>query len=363
MGNPPTPVAPLVLIITDVTNASADDDSRVVTQYPRLSMFIGSSVSLPRTKKIATIVASKPKARTTSGKKIQASGFGQPDASAIEIDRDAQDHRADVLGGSRLEQVGTAAGAVADVVANEVRHHAGITRVVLGDALLDLSDEVRTDVGGLRVDAAAELGEEGDERRSKAEPDDQERRLLHRHVRDERVVEREDAPHAEEREGDDEEPGDGPAAHRDLDCLHEAPLGRRRGPNVGPDGDEHADDAGGHRAQCADEEGDRGHDPDRKAGESRHVSDLRRLDERDEHADEDGAHDREDEDRRVLAPNEGDGTLEDRAGDVLHRLRPLVARQHVASEIDGEEDRHDTGDRDHPGDLLHETSERGRRPR
>ena len=46
-------------------------------------MFIGSSVSLPRTKKIATIVARSPKARTTSGKKIQASGCGQPEADAI----------------------------------------------------------------------------------------------------------------------------------------------------------------------------------------------------------------------------------------------------------------------------------------
>jgi hypothetical protein len=41
-------------------------------------MFIGSSVSLPRTKNIATIVARRPKARTTSGKKIHAWGFGQP---------------------------------------------------------------------------------------------------------------------------------------------------------------------------------------------------------------------------------------------------------------------------------------------
>ena len=63
--------------------ASPTTDSRVVTQYPRLSMFIGSSVSFPRTKKIATIVARSPKARTTSGKKIQASGCGQPAASAI----------------------------------------------------------------------------------------------------------------------------------------------------------------------------------------------------------------------------------------------------------------------------------------
>ena len=46
-------------------------------------MFIGFSSSLPRTKKIATIVESSPKARTTSGKKIQASGFGQPAVEAI----------------------------------------------------------------------------------------------------------------------------------------------------------------------------------------------------------------------------------------------------------------------------------------
>ncbi len=54
-----------------------------MTQYPRLSMFIGSSVSFPRTKKIATMVARRPNARTTSGKKIQASGLGQPDERAI----------------------------------------------------------------------------------------------------------------------------------------------------------------------------------------------------------------------------------------------------------------------------------------
>ena len=77
------PVPPLVLIITLVTMASPTTDRMVVTQYPRLSMFIGSSVSDPRTKKIATIVARRPNARTTSGKKIQASGLGQPDATAI----------------------------------------------------------------------------------------------------------------------------------------------------------------------------------------------------------------------------------------------------------------------------------------
>ena len=269
-----------------------------------------------------------------------------PGRNGDRVDRDAQDHRADVLGGRRLEQVGATAGAVADVVADEVRDHARVARVVLGDALLDLADEVRPDVGGLGVDAAAELGEQRDERGPEAEPDDQERRLLHGHVGDDRVIQREDAPHAEERKRDDEEPGDGPAAHRDLDGLDEAAPCRGRGPNVGPDGDEHADDAGGHRTQRADEEGEGGHQADGHAGQLGHVRDFGRLHQRDDDPDDDGADDGQDEDRRVLAPDEGDGTLEDRAGDFLHRLGPRVTRQHVAREVDGEQDRDDARDRD-----------------
>ena len=133
-------------------------------------MFIGFSSSVPRTKKIATIVARRPKARTTSGKKIQASGLGQPARLGDREDRDAEDHRADVLGGGRLEEVGAAAGAVADVVADEVGDDARVARVVLGDARLDLADEVGADVGGLGVDAAAELGEERHEEAPKPKP-------------------------------------------------------------------------------------------------------------------------------------------------------------------------------------------------
>ena len=129
-----------------------------------------------------TIVARRPKARTTSGKKIQASGLGQPAFWRDGVDADAQDHRPDVLGGGGLEEVRAAAGAVADVVADEVGDDARVARVVLGDARLDLAHEVGPDVGGLRVDAAAELGEEGHEAGPEAEADDEERRLVDRRV-------------------------------------------------------------------------------------------------------------------------------------------------------------------------------------
>ena len=62
-----------------------------------------------------------------------------------------------------FEQVGAAAGAVAHVVADEVRDHARVARVVLGDARLNLADEIRSDVGGLGVDTAAQLCEESNE--------------------------------------------------------------------------------------------------------------------------------------------------------------------------------------------------------
>ncbi len=77
--------------------------------------------------------------------------------------------------GSGLEQVGAAAGAVADVVAHQVGDHGRVARVVLGDAGLDLADQVGADVGGLGVDAAAELGEQRHEAGAEAEADDLER--------------------------------------------------------------------------------------------------------------------------------------------------------------------------------------------
>ena len=46
---------------------------------------------------------------------------------------------------------------VADVVTDVVRNHRRVVRVVLIDARLDLADEVRADVRGLRVDPTLDL--------------------------------------------------------------------------------------------------------------------------------------------------------------------------------------------------------------
>ena len=83
----------------------------------------------------------------------------------------AEQHHGDRGDGVRLEQVGSHAGAVADVVADVVGDHGRVARVVLGDAGLDLPDEVGADVGGLREDAAAETREDRDQRAAEREAD------------------------------------------------------------------------------------------------------------------------------------------------------------------------------------------------
>ena len=98
------------------------------------------------------------------------------DVPGHRVDRDTEDHGADVLGGHGLEEVGATAGAVADVVTDEVGDDGGVARVVFRDTGLDLTDEVRADVGSLGVDTTTELGEERDEAGAEAEADDEERR-------------------------------------------------------------------------------------------------------------------------------------------------------------------------------------------
>ena len=80
-----------------------------------------------------------------------------------------QQHGGDDRHGVGLEQVGGHAGAVADVVAHVVGDHGRVAGVILGDAGFDLAHQVGADVGALGEDAAAETGEDGDQRAAEAE--------------------------------------------------------------------------------------------------------------------------------------------------------------------------------------------------
>ena len=196
-----------------------------------------------------TIVAKTPKERRTSGKMIHSMSPGDG------VDRDTEDHRADVLGRHGLEEVGATAGAVADVVTDQVGDDGSVSRVVFRDARLDLADKVGADVGGLGVDTAAKLGEQRHEAGAEAEADDQERRDRRRVAQDV-AVDEEDRETPSRLSATTRKPETAPPRSDDRDRLLEAALCRSRGADVRPHGDVHTDVAGEAGAERADEERD-----------------------------------------------------------------------------------------------------------
>ena len=81
----------------------------------------------------------------------------------------AQDQGGDQRDGIGLEEVGGHARAVTDVVADVVSDRRRVARVVLGDAGLDLADQVGPDIGGLGEDAATDAHEHREQRCPEAE--------------------------------------------------------------------------------------------------------------------------------------------------------------------------------------------------
>ena len=111
------------------------------------------------------IEASRQTPPITSGNSISVLGLraGEEDGR--------QQHGGDDGDRVGLEQVGRHAGAVADIVADIVGDHGRVARVILGDAGLDLADQVGADVGTLGEDAAAEPGEDRDQRGAEGQAD------------------------------------------------------------------------------------------------------------------------------------------------------------------------------------------------
>ena len=119
----------------------------------------------------------------------------------------AEHQRGDQGHGVGLEQVSGHPGAVADVVTDVVGDGRGVARVVLGDALLDLADQVGADVGGLGEDAAADAHEHGEQRGAKAEALE--------HLRGVLVEDQRDDARAEQAEPDGEHADDAAGAEGD----------------------------------------------------------------------------------------------------------------------------------------------------
>ena len=154
-----------------------------------------------------------------------------------------------------FEQVGGHAGAVAHVVAHVVRDHGRIARVVLGNAGLDLADQVRAHVRTLGKDAAAQARKNRDQRAAEGQADQRMQRqfAMHAHLVQHDPV----AGHAEQGQPDHQHAGDRAAAKRNVHRRAEPVTRRLRRTHIGAHGDIHADIAGGARKNRAEQKADR----------------------------------------------------------------------------------------------------------
>ena len=242
----------------------------------------------------------------------------------------AQDEGRDERHRVGLEQVRGHARAVAHVVADVVGDRGRVARVVLGDALLDLADEVGADVGRLGEDAAADPHEHREQRGTEAEALEHRRRL--------RLVDQDDGRGAEQAETDHAHADEPTGPERDPRTLGAATRLRRGGgdPQVRPRREPHAQVPDGRGEHGADEEEDR--PPHLDAAVARQQEQERADD------------DREDRQGAELPAQVRRRPFLDRLGDVLHLLGALTGREHLATKYDSDDQRHDGDRRDDTDD-------------
>ncbi len=221
---------------------------------------------------------------------------------AGEIDR-GEHHGGDERHDIGLEQIGGHAGAIADIVAYVIGDGGWVAWVVLGDTGLDLADEIAADIGALGEDAAAETGEDRDQRGAEAERDERVDDFTRGWVEAHEMGEHQEIDgDAEKRQARHEEAGDGTGAEGEAQPGGEA-LGRcLRRAHIGAHRDVHADIARGTRQHGAD-------------GEADGLRDAEQEGEQEEDGDADNG------DGGVLAGEIGLGAFLDGGGDFLHARR------------------------------------------
>ena len=87
---------------------------------------------------------------------------GIPSSVAGRVDGSASDDKGGAGGlGERAEKVRSHTGNISDVVSDVVSDSGRVARIILGDSVDDLSNEVGTDIGGLGVDSTSDAAKHG----------------------------------------------------------------------------------------------------------------------------------------------------------------------------------------------------------
>ena len=168
------------------------------------------------------------------------------------INGNTQNHGADVFGGGGFEEVGTAAGAVTDVITDQVGNNSGIAGIIFGNTGFNLTHQVSAHISSLGINTAAELSEEGYEAGAETEAEDQVRSDIRMAIA---AIGEEDNGNTDQAEDYDQEAGNSSTAQSCLDCFIQALLRSSGAAAVGFDGNDHADETGYTGADGAHQEG------------------------------------------------------------------------------------------------------------
>src|SRR5256885_16727787 len=85
----------------------------------------------------------------------------------------AQDHRANILSGRRLEEVGATTSAVAHVITDKIGDDSGIARIIFRNISLNLTYKISANICRFGIDAAAQLRKECHKACAKTKANDQ----------------------------------------------------------------------------------------------------------------------------------------------------------------------------------------------
>mmetsp|Transcript_5154 Transcript_5154/g.15486 ORF Transcript_5154/g.15486 Transcript_5154/m.15486 type:complete len:710 (+) Transcript_5154:1915-4044(+) len=220
--------------------------------------------------------------------------------------------------GEGAEEIGSHSSDVTNVVANVVSNDGRVPWVILRDVLLDLSDQVGTDVGGLGVDTSSDSSEEGDGGPSQAVPGDALVETSPVVLEVEHLEEDDGGEEDEKTQPTEQESHDGSGPEGGHEGWGDSLPGLEGGPSVGVGRDHHSQVSGqGGRGRSQDE-GDGGEQRDEESrglwpsvdvGRVLGLEPVLRAEEDEDHGRERG---HEVEDVLVLRGEEPDGSVGNR---------------------------------------------------
>ena len=171
-----------------------------------------------------------------------------------------KDHRRAQTGGKRphehganernrvgFEDVRRHSSAIAHVVADVVGDGRRIARIVLLEIRFHLANEVRPNVGRLRVNSATQTREDRNQRSAQSDPDEAGDRLVTIYPGHQQPKNTD----RKQRQSDHEKPGNCSAIKGGLKSLFAIQSGPLSRANIGDDSDPHSDVTSAKRADCA----------------------------------------------------------------------------------------------------------------